>query len=264
VQSLALLLALLVPWDADQRAQEFFDRIRFEPPSPYSDQGRKVADILLKKENWIGAFKTMEQQLGAMPDDLSLKVDFTLEGTDAGWGGSSGGDAKIRFNLKLLTETQKKIEDIEEKRKEAQARGGRMVYRVPPLRMERLIYHELTHVFQRGCEAPGWFVEGMAQLIGDDPNNIAAFSNANKKVVGIDEETLDRNDTYARGHLFWKWLDSKGVVKKTTDLVVFQHRPWKEALEEATGFPWAILILSEREWSANELDRLQSKNAKGR
>lgn len=264
MHSLALLLVFLVPPDSDQRARDFFDKIQFEQPSPDSEQGKKVAGILLKKENWIGAYKAMEFQLGAMPDNLTVKVDFNLEGTDAGWGGSNGSEAKVRFNLKLLTETQKKIDEIEEKRKEAQSRGQRMVFRVPPLRMERLIYHELTHIFQRGCQAPGWFNEGMAQLISDDPNNLAAFSNANKKVLGIDEESLDRNDTYARGHLFWKWLDSKRAVKKTADLVVLQQRPWKEALEEATGLPWAILILSEREWSAKELDRLQPKDAKGR
>ena len=264
MHSLVLLLALLVGPDSDQRAQDFFDKIQFEQPSPDSDEGRKVAEILLKKENWIGAYKAMERQLGAMPDNLTLQVDFNLEGLNAGWGGSNGSQAKVRFNLKLLAETQKKIDDLEVKRKEAQARGRRMVFRVPPVRMDRLIYHELTHIFQRGCQAPGWFVEGMAQLISDDPNNIAAFGNENKKVLGIDEETLDRNDTYARGHLFWKWLDSKGAVKKTVDLVVFQQRPWKEALEEATGFPWAILTLSEREWSAKELDRLQPKDVKGR
>ncbi|MBV8879734.1 MAG: hypothetical protein JO332_07220 [Planctomycetaceae bacterium] len=257
------LLALLAPPDADQKARDFFDRIEFEAPSPDSDEGRRVAEILLKKEHWIGAFKTLERRLGDMPENLSLKVDFTLEGQEAGWGGSNGVQGKVRFNLKVLTETQKRIDEIERKRKEGAARGERIVYLVPPLRMERLIYHELTHVFQRSCDAPLWFNEGMAQLIADDPNNLAAFANARKKVAGIEEESLDRNDTYARGHSFWKWLDSKGAVKKTADLVVFQRRPWREALEEATGFPWVVLSIAERDWSAKEVEKLQSKE-KGR
>ncbi|HLY11596.1 MAG TPA: hypothetical protein VKW04_20005, partial [Planctomycetota bacterium] len=71
-------------------------------------------------------------------------------------------------------------------------------------------------------------------------------------------------DLYARGHVFWMWLDSKGAVRKTADLVVAQHRPWKEALEESTGFPWPVLALAEREWSAKEVEKLQVKDPKGR
>lgn len=261
---LLLLAVLLAPPDGDQRAREFFDRIQFEVPAPDSDEGRKVVGILTKKENWIAAFRSIEQRLGDMPENLVVKVDFTLEGDEAGWGGGNGSEGHVRFNLKQLTERQRKIDETEVKRREAQARGQRVVYRVPPMRMERLIYHELTHVFQRGCRGPGWLIEGMAQLIGDDPNNLAAYANANKKVLAIDEETLDRNDTYARGHVFWKWIDSKGAVKKAADLIILQRKSWKEAFEEATGFPWTVLTLAERDWSAREVERLQVKEPKGR
>jgi hypothetical protein len=130
--------------------------------------------------------------------------------------------------------------------------------------MERLIHHELTHVFQRGCKAPLWLIEGMAQLISDDPNNLAAYANANKKVQLIDEETLDRNDTYARGHVFWKWIDSKDAAKKAANLIILQRKPWKEALEEASGLPWLVLTLAERDWSAKEVDRITIKDPKPR
>jgi len=261
---LFLLAALLALPDGEQRARDFYDRIQFEAPSPDSDEGRKVAEILLKRENWIGAYRSIEQRLGEMPDNLVLRVDFTLEGEEVGWGGSNGSEGRVRFNLKQLTERQRKIDEIELKRKEATARGQRVVFRVPPIRMERLIYHELTHVFQRGVKAPGWFIEGMAQLISDDPNNLAGFANANKKVLAIDEETLDRNDTYARGHIFWKWIDSKGAAKKAADLAILQRKPWQEALEEATGVPWLLLTLTERDWSAKEVEKLQIKDPKTR
>lgn len=261
---LVWILALGPGLDADERARDFFDRIQFEPPGEDTDEARRVADVLQKKEHWIGAFKAVERQLGAMPDLLTVKVDFGLEGNDAGWGGSNGTAAKVRFNLKRLGEIQKKVDEFDVKRKEAQGRGQNLVFRVPPLRMERLIYHELTHVFQRGCPGPGWLLEGMAQLIGDDSNNIAGFVNANKKVQVIDEGSLDRTDSYARGHLFWKWLEGRGSARKAADLIVFQHRPWKEALEEATGLPWELVTLAERDWSAREVEKLQPKEVKGR
>jgi hypothetical protein len=264
VQILVWVLALWAGPDADQRASDFFDRIQFEAPSEDTNEARRVAEVLQKREHWVGAYKALELQLGPMPDNLTVKVDFGLEGTDAGWGGSNGIEAKVRFNLKRLGELQKKVDEFEAKRKEAQSRGQTLVFRVPPIRLERLIYHELTHVFQRGCQGPGWFMEGMAQLIGDDPNNIAGFANANKKVQAIDEGSIDRADSYARGHLFWKWLEGRGSAKKAAELVVFQHRPWKEALEEATGLPWALVTLAERDWSTKEVEKLQPKEAKGR
>jgi hypothetical protein len=262
--SALVLLALLAMPDAEQRAREFFDRIQFEAPSPETDEGRRVAETLLKKETWIAAYCSLEQRLGPMPDQLVVKVDFTLEGQEAGFGSGTASEGRVRFNLKQLAECQKRTDEMEARRKEAEGRGGQMVYRVPPLRMDRLVYHELTHVFQRGCQAPPWFIEGMAQLMSEDINNLAAFANANRKVEAIDEQILDRNDTYARGHSFWKWLDSKGAAKKTAELVVFQQRPWKESLEEATGIPWSVLTLVEREWSEREVDKLRLKDPKGR
>src|SRR5579883_1756445 len=226
--ALALAALLLLP-DGEQRARDFFDRIQFEAPSADSDEARKVAEILMKRETWVAAYRTLEQRLGPMPEGLVLKVDFTLEGEEAGFGGGTGAEGRVRFNLRQLAERQKRIDETEARRREAEGRGRRMVYRVPPVRMDRLVYHELTHVFQRGCQAPGWFLEGMAQLMSEDPNNLAAFANENqKKVRAIDEQSMDRNDTYARGHAFWMWLDSKGAAKKVAELAVLQGRPWKE------------------------------------
>jgi hypothetical protein len=259
-----LLLLLLGLQDAGQRARDFYDRIQFDAPSPDSDEGRKVAEILTKKEHWIGAYRSLEQRLGTMPERLVVKVDFTLEGEDAGWGASNGSEGKVRFNLKQLAERQRRMDETEAKRKEALARGQRVLYKVPPMKMDRLIYHELTHVFQRGCQAPAWWIEGMAQMMSDDPNNLAAYANGGKTVKSIDEEVLDRNDTYARGHVFWKWLDSRGAAKRAAELVVLEGRPWKTALEEATGYPWAILVITEREWSSKEVERMVVKDPKGR
>jgi hypothetical protein len=262
--TLALVTLLLLP-DGEQRAREFFDRIQFEAPSTDTDESRKVADILMKRETWIAAYRALEQRLGPMPDGLVVKVDFALEGGEAGSGSWNGTEGRVRFNLRQLAERLKRIEETEARRQEAERSGRRMVYRVPPVRMDRLVYHELTHVFQRGSNAPSWLLEGMAQLMGEDPNNLAAFANEHdKKVQVVDQQVMDRNDTYARGHAFWMWLDSKGAVRKAADLVVLQGRPWKEALEEATGFPWSVLSVVEREWSEREVEKLRVKDPAGR
>jgi len=261
--ALALAALLLLP-DGEQRARDFFERIQFETPSTDSEEARKVADTLMKRETWIAAYRALEQRLGPMPDGLAVKVDFALEGEEAGFGSGNGGEGRVRFNLRLLAEHRKRIEETEARRREAEGRGQHMVYRVPPMRMDRLVYHELTHVFQRGCEGPGWFLEGMAQLVSEDPSNLAAFANENKKVQDVDEHLPARNDTYARGHVFWKWLDSNGAAKKAAELTILQGRPWKEALEEATGLPWGILKEVECEWSEREVQKLRVKEAAGR
>jgi len=252
------LLALLL--QGQQRAQDFVDHLTFEAAIPSADEEKKVLEILQKREHWLGAFRTIEDKCGAFPDNLALAVDFSLEGREAGWGRGKGAEGKIRFNLKVLGDIQRKINEIEVKRKEAQSRGGTLVYKVPPAKIDRVIYHELTHVLQRGCKAPDWFNEGMAQFIADDPNNLYGYAVAGKKVEGIDAGAgNDRNDVYARGHLFWKWLETRFAVKKVVDLTVFRGKDWKAALEEATGFPWTTLVLAEQEWSAAEIQKYKPK-----
>jgi hypothetical protein len=252
-----LLLALVGIGADDQRAGEFFERIRFEKPAPDSDEARRVLDILLKKEHWIGAYRALEQKYGPFPDDLAVEVDFTLSGSEVGWGKGQGRGGKVRFNLALLAEQVRKADELQAKIKEAQGRGQKATIKVPPIRIERVIYHELTHVLQRDAEGPGWFIEGMAQLAGDDPNNIASFAHGGKAVQGIDAEGMDRNTVYARGHLFWKWLESVGAAKKTAGLILAGHRSWKESLEEATGQSWLLILVAEQEWSAKEVERLR-------
>ena len=39
---------------------------------------------------------------------------------------------------------------------------------------------------------------------------------------------------------------------------MFQRKPWKEAIEEATGFPWAVLLISEKDWSTKELEKFKT------
>lgn len=255
--ALLLSLAALLP-QGQQRANDFFDHVRFEAANPSADEEKKVLEVLQKREHWMGAFRTIEDKFGAFPDNLVLTVDFSLEGREAGWGGGRGDEGKIRFNLRVLGDIQRKTDELVLKSKEAQSRGGTLIYKVPPAKIDRVIYHELTHVLQRGFKAPDWFNEGMAQYIANDPNNLYGFAVAGKKVESIDSD-VDRTDVYARGHLFWKWLETKFAVKKVVDLTVFRGRDWKAALEESTGFPWTTLVLAERDWSSTELQKYKPK-----
>jgi hypothetical protein len=256
----ALLLAFLGLCAQEQRREaDFFDRVEFGATNPDADEERKVLEVLSKREHWIGAFRTIERTFGAFPDNLVVKVDFSLKGPEAGWGAGRGSEGKIRFNLNVLGNIQRKINEIEEKSKEAQARGGKVVYKVPPAKIERVIYHELTHVLQREYMAPGWFTEGMATFVADDPNNLYGFAVANKPIEEIDAALTDPHDSYARGHLFWKWIETRSAVKKVAELALVEHKVWKDALEEGTGFPWAVLVITERKWSAAEIQKYKVK-----
>src|SRR5689334_9816985 len=77
---LALLVLLPALVADDDRANRFFDRVRFEKPEARDEEGRRVLEIFLKKEHWVGAYRTLEERFGKFPDDLEVAVDFKLEG----------------------------------------------------------------------------------------------------------------------------------------------------------------------------------------
>lgn len=239
--------------------QTLVDRLVFEKAAPESEAEKKVVELLSRRETWTEAVRTIEGTFGRFPEALRVRVDYSLTGDEAGQASLRDGAATVRFNVKLLGELQKKAEDAETRPKEAQDRSGKLVYRVPPVRIDRVVAHELTHVLQGDLAAPEWFREGMAQWIGDDPNNLYAFGLTHKAVQDIDGIGLERRGTYARGHLFWAWLNSCGAAKKAGELSLSRRAPWKEALEQATGKPWAEIVAAEREWSSTELQKYRPK-----
>jgi hypothetical protein len=251
--ALALLLSALA--GHDDRAQRFFERVRFEKPEPRDDEGRRVVELFLKKEHWVGAYRTLEERYGKFPDDLELAVDFRLEGDRLGSARCGGSKGEISFNFPRLIEGLKKLDEFERVSKEARAEGKRLLVKIPPLKFERIIYHEMTHILQRNYDAPSWFVEGMAEFVGDDENAICSLATSGRRVKDIDDPVAERLDIYARGHLFWNWLDERGAAKQTVDLSILQRKPWKEAIEEATKLPWAVIVPSERDWSIKEVER---------
>lgn len=249
---IALILFLSCPQD---RAEKFFERVAFDRPEPSSDEERRVLEALTKKDHWVAAFRGVEEKAGPFADDLAVKVRFDWKGDEVAhaFTGSEGGT--IRFNLKRLEEYQKTVDGLERQRRELEKKGKRTILRVPPARLDRMIWHELTHLLQRGYSSPDWFREGMAVWVSDDPNCLAAFAHAGGKIDLIETACASLNDTYARGHLFWMWLASRGAARKAIDASVHARKPWKTALEESTGLAWAELVAAELEWSAKELEK---------
>jgi hypothetical protein len=251
----ALLLSLAALAADDERANGFFERIRFEKPEAPGEEGRRVLEILLKKEHWVGAYRTLEERFGKFPDDLALSVDFRLQGDKLGSARAGGTKGEISFNFQRLVEGQKKLDDFERLRIQARAEGKVLIVKIPALKFDRIIYHEMTHILQRNYDAPGWFTEGMAEFVADDENAIYSLAASGRRVKEVDDPVAERIDTYARGHLFWNWLDERGAAKKAIELSIVQRRPWKEAIEESAGIPWTVIVPSERDWSIKEVER---------
>jgi hypothetical protein len=242
----ALALAILAHGCSDRP----FERVSFEAIAPATDEGRRVVEGLTRKEAWAAGFRAVEEKIGPFPAGLTVRVSFDWPGDEYGQGSGSGDRGWVRFNLSKLEDYQRKVDEIERRKKSLEAEGKKPVFRVPAARLDRMVWHELTHVLQRGCEGPDWFREGMAVWVSEDPNSLAAFTNAGKQVASIDTQLPEKNDAYARGHLFWKWLDSKGVARKVAQATVIDRKDWKSTLVEATGLSWESLVAEEREWSA--------------
>lgn len=253
------LVLFIVLFQEEGRARQFFERITFARVDPEGEEARRIVELLRDEKHWMGAYRAIEAKFGLFPDDLRVEVDFNLEVDEYAMGAGFGSKGRVRFNLKKLNEYQKQIGEIERQKKDLARRGRKLTFRVPPARLDRMIYHELTHVFQRGVEAPVWFNEGMAQLMTEDLNCMTAFAVAGKLVESIETPLAETNDTYARGHLFWKWLAARGADRKVVQSTVFERRPWKEALKNATGLAWDSIVAVEREWSAKEIGKLKPK-----
>jgi len=251
-------LAALTPQAGEERLKKLASQVTFARPEARSDEARRVVELLTAPERWAAAFRTVEEKLGAFADATAVEVTFDYEGREFA---KMSGDTKIRFNLVKLEDYRRKLDALERQRQELTKQGKKMVFRLPPAKLERFVPHELCHVLQkqRKVEAPDWFEEGLAQWVGEDPNVLTGFAIAGKKVDVVDAATSDPDDVYARGHLFFLWLDSRGALKKAVRAAFFESVPWKKSLEDATGLAWDKLTAAEREWSAAEAVKLRPK-----
>lgn len=250
--ALALLLAL------QDKAEVFFDAIRFADASTSSATGDRVLSLLRDKRHWLAAYRAIETRLGPMKH-VSLDVSFDYEGEETAKAAARGGVGKIRFNLNRLESHQDKVDELEQQKKDLAREGKKLVFRVAPTRIDRVIWHEMTHIFHADYEAPEWFLEGLAQWLSEDPNTIQAFAHAGRDVHGIEAEVDEKNDVYARGHLFWSWVAARGAVKRVVQASVVDRGAWKASVEGALGLSWSTIEATEREWSAREIQKVRDR-----
>ncbi len=253
-----LALALLLAQGGEERASKLASQVSFARPEASGEEARRVVALLADPARWQAGFRTVEEKVGPFADATALEVTFDYDGREFV---KMAGDTKIRFNLAKLEEYQKKLDAIERQRAELAKERKKVVFRLPPAKLERFIPHELSHALQkqRKVEAPEWFDEGLAQWVGDDPNVLIGFALAGKKVDAIEAPLADPDDVYGRGHLFFLWLDSRAALRRAVRGAFFEGVPWKKALEDATGLAWERLVAAERDWSAAEAAKLRPK-----
>lgn len=252
---LALLALAVLP--LQDRYAKLYAAVTFAPYKAESQEELQVLAVVAQKDHWMGAFRTLEEKVGPFPDTVKVEVDFDLQGDNPSSGGFQEGKGVISFNVGRLVEYQRKADAARKQLDELARQGKKAVFRVPPLRFDRLIYHELTHVLQGKSEAPDWFSEGMACWVGDDMNYMCGFAYLGKAVGGIHETPHD--EVYARGHAFWKWLATKGATKKVAEAVIYKKADYRKATETATGMAWDRVVAAEKDWSTKQIDALRPK-----
>ena len=254
-----ILAAALLGLALQDRAGAFFDAVRFEESRPESPAGERVDALLRSKEHWAAAHRAIEARLGPMREGIDLTVSFDYDGEEVAQAAARDGIGKIRFHLKKLEEYQRKLDAFEKQKKELAAKGSRLVFKVAPARLDRVIWHELTHIFHADYAAPDWFKEGLAQWLSEDRNAIEGFALSRKKVDTIEEPVAEKIHVYARGPLFWSWIDTRGAVKRVVRATVLEGGAWKPAIEKALALSWPNIEAAEREWSAREVAKIQER-----
>jgi hypothetical protein len=256
---MGILAAACLSLAVQDRADEFFEGLRFEEARPESERGERVNAMLRKKEHWVAAHRAIEARLGPMREKIAVTVSFDYDGEEVAQAAARGGTGKIRFNLKKLEDYQLKLDNFESQKKELALKGSRLVFKVAPARLDRVIWHELTHIFHADYAAPEWFKEGLAQWLSEDPNTMQAFAYARKDVEGIETPVEEKSDVYARGHLFWSWLAGRGAVRAVVQATVAEGGPWKASIEKTLGLSWTSIETAEREWSAKEIVKIRDR-----
>jgi len=256
VATVVLLLALLDQYD---RAAE---RIRIPESdvlakwSDRSEAHRKLVEMISNRRNWSLAFEAIDHRLGIVPADPEIIVSIE-DSDEARPACSSGklGKGVIRFNMRILSEYQRRLDEIEREKKA----GKQFKFLVPPMKMDGVIAHELTHVV---CGGPTdfWIAEGLACYVAADD---VVFYHYNHRKLRVDtlDHLVPEEDAYARGMAFFLWLEKeKGAagVHDFTRWVVVKNSPPPAAAASVTGEPWEDLILKERNWSAEYISKFKS------
>jgi len=257
MNALAMLL-LLVVQSPDDRARAVVDRIAFpkaDQVKTWADKGpeyKNVLDVVLKRETWRSAVKFVEENLAPIADDWKIEVSLSeWEGNHPAEGERKGTSAPVKFNMKRLSAYELKMIDYRRQAEELKKKGKRLDWKVPPLKYDRLIVHELVHVVQGEYASPEWFREGIASWAGADPNYVMAYLYNNEEVKDV-ESPLEGDDLYGRSQIFMLWLEKRWgreIFKKTVKATILDGAEVKEALSKLLGMTWENIAAEERTWT---------------
>lgn len=255
---MVLLIALLLLQSPDDRAQALLSRTAFPPAEEvktWADKGpeyKNVLEVVLKRDSWKSSAKFVEEKLGPFGDDWTIQV------TLAEWDGDHPSEADrkakqavVRFNMRRLSAYEKKMIDFRRQEAELKKQRKRFAWKVPPLKYDRLIVHELVHVLQGPYSSPPWFHEGLASWAGADPNYVMGFLYAHDEVKDV-ESPLDGDNLYGRGQLFMMWLEKKSgaeIFKKLMKATAVDGADSKAALEKLLGTTWDKISAEELAWT---------------
>ena len=253
-----LLLLLLLLQSPDDRAREIVGRITFptaEVVKTWTDKGpeyKNVLDVVLKRESWKSAVKQVEERLGPFGGDWTIQVTLAeWEGNHPSEADRKDKAAGVRFNMKKLSSYEKKMIDFRRQEEELKKQRKRFAWKVPPLKYERLIVHELVHVLQGTYASPPWFHEGLASWAGADPNYVMGYLYANDEVKDV-ESPLDGDNLYGRSQLFMMWLEKKsgaGVFAKLVKATIVDGTEAKAAIEKLLETTWDKITAEELAWT---------------
>jgi len=221
-------------------AREELDRI-----GKKSAWHKKVVATLLDPALWASSLKTLEERTGIKVDKIEIKILIAEIPNAPACGTGRAGKGSVTLDLDKLAKYEK---GAEETRRRMERPGAIVV--VPPARLELTIPHELTHCFQ-GVDQPEWFMEGMADYVGRDPNHVSSFKQAKVKLKAIDAE-IPHDHVYARGRAFFEWLEAAHGAEKLKKFIALalEGKPAAEAAAAVTGSDWAAITKAETEWSS--------------
>ena len=242
------VLALLDQYDAASEKVRFPDDEVLREWSSRGEAHRKVIRMITDRTAWAKAFELVDHKLGMLPPKPEIGVSIE-ESEDPRPACSTGKEGRgiVRFNMRHLAQYQAKLDELAILEKEGKV--ARWI--VPPMKMEAIIPHELTHVVTGGFEDL-WVAEGLASYVASDDVVFYMF-NQRKSRVDTLERLVPEADAYARGMAFFLWLEKEqgadGVRSFARKVSRERYTPAR-ATSEIAGQAWESIVPVEKTWSA--------------
>lgn len=213
---------------------------------------RRAIEFVRWKEPWIRALATMDEATGLFRGTFRIRVTF--EATEAGElarGFGQNGNGGIQIDIDKLAGYLKRVEEFEK----AKSQGGVKIL-LPPLKLESILAHELTHCFQNGLLEP-WVAEGMACFATGDPYFYYHYNYLCSRVSPVDQTPTERNLHYGRGMAFFEYFRTAHGAEKVKEFIrrlVDQEDP-REAAAQVSGKSWGDLSREELRWTERWLQK---------